>query len=272
MYMYTYIRFPDFKDKALTLSYDDGVGQDARLIEIMQKYGMKGTFNLNAGMMTGGRRLDRRDAFALYADSGMEVAMHGYDHLRLSASQKAIVMNEFYRDKTELEELFGRIMRGGAYAYGDVTETALTVLRELGVSYFRTTVSTGRFDIPTDWLRLPATCHHNANLAELFERFTAPMPERPDRKDARLFYLWGHSYEFDDNSNWNVIDDFGRRVVERDDIWHATNAEVFDYVAAYNRLVFSAAGDAVYNPSALDVYLLTNGKNVLVKAGETARL
>ena len=270
--MYTYIRYPDWKDKALTFSYDDGVIYDARLIEIMQKYGLKGTFNLNAGMMTGGRRLDRRDAVALYADSGMEVAMHGYAHLRPSACTPSVVMNEFYRDKIELEDLFGRVMRGGAYAYGDVSESALTVLRELGVSYFRTTDSTRLFKTPSDWLRLPSTCHHGAGIAELFDRFTAPMPDRADQKDARLFYIWGHSYEFEDQGNWHIIEDFACRAAERTDIWHATNAEVFDYVTAYNSLIFSASGNAIYNPSALDVYLLTNGKNVLVKAGETARV
>ena len=33
--------------KALTFSYDDGVTQDIRLIEIFNKYNLKATFNLN---------------------------------------------------------------------------------------------------------------------------------------------------------------------------------------------------------------------------------
>jgi peptidoglycan/xylan/chitin deacetylase (PgdA/CDA1 family) len=36
------------KKKALTFSYDDGVLQDIRLIELFNKYGMKATFNLNS--------------------------------------------------------------------------------------------------------------------------------------------------------------------------------------------------------------------------------
>ena len=43
--------FPGGKKKALTLSYDDGVTQDERLIDIMNQYKVKGTFNINAGMM-----------------------------------------------------------------------------------------------------------------------------------------------------------------------------------------------------------------------------
>ena len=42
------------KNKAITFSYDDGVTQDRRLIEILNRYGLKATFNINSGL------LDRR--------------------------------------------------------------------------------------------------------------------------------------------------------------------------------------------------------------------
>lgn len=48
---YIFLRFPEFKDKTLTLSYDDGAIYDRKLIEIMNKYGLKGTFNLNSGFL-----------------------------------------------------------------------------------------------------------------------------------------------------------------------------------------------------------------------------
>ena len=44
-----YVRWPGFRRKALTLSYDDGVRQDARMIEILDRYGLRATFNLNGG-------------------------------------------------------------------------------------------------------------------------------------------------------------------------------------------------------------------------------
>ena len=36
------------KLKAVTFSFDDGITQDIRLIELFNKYGLKGTFNLNS--------------------------------------------------------------------------------------------------------------------------------------------------------------------------------------------------------------------------------
>ena len=44
-----YMKLKDGKSKVLTLSYDDGVVQDIRFIEILDKYGLKGTFNINTG-------------------------------------------------------------------------------------------------------------------------------------------------------------------------------------------------------------------------------
>ena len=43
---YRFMRFPEGKSKALTLSYDDGSKNDVKLAEIINKYGVKCTFNL----------------------------------------------------------------------------------------------------------------------------------------------------------------------------------------------------------------------------------
>ena len=43
------MRLKDGKTKVLTLSYDDGVVQDIRLSEILNRYGLKCTFNINSG-------------------------------------------------------------------------------------------------------------------------------------------------------------------------------------------------------------------------------
>ena len=50
------IRFPDWKAKAVTFSYDDGVLEDVKLVELFNQYGVKGTFNINSGSM-GARKL-----------------------------------------------------------------------------------------------------------------------------------------------------------------------------------------------------------------------
>ena len=91
-------------------------------------------------------------------------------------------------------------------------------------------------------------------------------------KRARLFYLWGHSYEFDDNNNWHVIEEFCERVGGRNDIWYATNGEIYDYVTAFDRLEWSIDEKFVYNPSAIDVYVNCRDKEFIVPAGKTVKI
>ena len=40
------LTFPGGKTRALTFSYDDGISQDMRLVQLFNLYGLKGTFNL----------------------------------------------------------------------------------------------------------------------------------------------------------------------------------------------------------------------------------
>ena len=58
--------------------------------------------------------------------------------------------------------------------------------------------------------------------------------------------LWGHSYEFEADGNWDVIERFAAYTGNRDEIWYATNLELYDYMTAYDRLLFSADGSMVW--------------------------
>ena len=275
---YTFMRFPNFRRKAVTLSYDDGKIYDRKLIEIMDKHGLKGTFNINGGMFpneTGGIRLTKEEAYELYANSLHEVAVHGFEHLSLGEVDQAIATRDVMKDREVLEETFGRVIKGMAYANGSWGgEKVLETVKSCGICYARTTANTERFNVPEDWLRMPATCHHNnPRLMELAKTFVeAKDSQHTWSNTPMLFYLWGHSYEFNDNDNWNVIEEFAAYIGGREEIWYATNGEIYDYVQAFNNLQFSVNGAFIRNPSAVDVYVCYRGKNVLVPAGKTAKV
>lgn len=267
-----YMRFPEGKHKTLTLSYDDGVGADIRLIAILQTHGLKGTFNVNSGKYpesrtTSVQRMPLEEAKALYHDSGMEIGCHTLSHPILSYLPENICTCEVLQDRINHERDFDRIIRGMAYPQGtiSVSDRVVATLKQCGIAYARTTASTGRFDMPTDWLRLPATCHHNdPRLMELAETFV----KNKFDKGPGMFYLWGHSYEFEQNDSWEIINNFAAYMGGRDDIWYATNIEINDYVAAYQSLIFSTDGMKVYNPTATTLFFEANGDRHCVKPGE----
>ena len=275
-----FMRFPGGRARALTLSYDDGVEQDIRLIEIMRAHGLRGAFNLNSGLFapegtvyaqgTIHRRMSRAQLEHLYVENGMEVAVHGLTHPFLEQLPAGALMREIAQDRENLERVFGGIVRGMAYPFGTWNDRVVEALRAADIAYARTVVSTRGFGIPHNWLLLDPTCHHaDPELMPLARKFL----EARDDRGPLLFYLWGHSYEFEAADNWNVIEEFAACVGGRADVWYATNIEIYDYVQAFGRLESSADGRRFRNPTALPLCLATSeGQTLTLRPGEMRAL
>jgi peptidoglycan/xylan/chitin deacetylase (PgdA/CDA1 family) len=220
--------------KALTLSYDDGVEQDRKLVEILNRYGIKATFNLNSGIQSGAggwvnkdingqdvsiRRMNVRGLKELYA--GHEIAVHGLTHPHLENLDEESIRNELEQDKLNLERIFGTPVLGMAYPFGSYNDGVIKILASCGLKYGRGVKSSYSFDVPAELLTYQPSCHHaDPRLMELAERFISLKPAVP-----QVFYVWGHSYEFDTGHNWPVIEDFCRLMANRGDIFYAVNAQ-----------------------------------------------
>lgn len=272
MFEEKFMRFPEGRCKAITFSYDDGVKADLKLLEIFKKYGLKGTFNLNSNLFDCENwhdRLNEKETVEAFKNCGQEVAMHGARHIFLNKVPLPEAVLEITENRVWLENIFGRIVRGMAYAYNGYNDETVQMLKTLGVAYARTTESSHTFDIPCDWLRLKPTCHHgDKELSNLLDKFLNGSPESEFKnRESWLFYIWGHSYEFDDNNNWNIIENLAKRVSGKSEIWFATNGEIYDYIQAYNSLVFSMDGERVFNPSHTAVWIEIRGKVYKIDSG-----
>lgn len=271
------MRFPHGRAKAFTMSYDDGVYQDIRLVDIMNRNGLKGTFNINAGQISaadavkGYERLSSKQIKALYLPNGHEVALHTYSHAMLVDLPIENVTYEYLKDKEILEEITGKIIRGAAYPFSQYNDSVLAALRACGVAYARGGDETEGFALPADWLQIQNTVRHkNPRLMELAEQFLelAPPPHAP----CSLFFLMGHSFEFDRENNWDLIEAFAEKIGRHNDIWYATNIEIFDYINAYRSVRFNLAQTVAENPTATDVWINKNGKIHMLAAGKTTLL
>lgn len=282
--MKVYICFPEGKAKALTMSYDDGKMEDIRLLEIFNKYGIKGTFNLNYGIMcqdqTGQKhpRISKDRIKELY--KGHEIATHTMTHPTIARCPLTEVVEEILEDRKGLESITGTLVRGHAYPNGSYNEEIKQLFGQMGIAYARVTESMADSEISPDlakWRRITdyslpedpmewqPTCHHDdprlMERAEFFANFEKS-------QYLKLLYVWGHSYEFADNDNWEVIEEFCKYMGGREDIWYATNIEIIDYMEAARNLKFSADHNCVYNPNAQSVWLQLNGKKcVEIKGG-----
>lgn len=273
-----FLRFPNGVDKACSFSYDDGTLSDRKLVEIFNRYGLKGTFNINSGWLSEteeNARLKGSELKELFTEAGHEVALHGHTHPFLDILPNGIAAYEMIRNREILENLLGMPVKGMAYPNGPVTaekaydDRMIELLNNCGICYARTTESTKDFLLPKEWLRMPPTCHHNdPDLMKIAYRFAETKVDRL----PRLFLVWGHSVEFENQKNWNVIEELAKYLATRKDIWFATNMEIYRYVQAYQRLEFGVNGEVVYNPSGQTVYFMKNFKNYLVMPNEVKQI
>ncbi|MBQ9309073.1 MAG: polysaccharide deacetylase family protein [Clostridia bacterium] len=262
-----YACYPGGKHKALTMSYDDGRTQDRRLVEIFNRYGIRGTFHLNSGLFGDERRVQPSEVKTLY--EGHEVSCHTVTHPTIARCPLPEVAQEVLEDRRALESLVGYPVRGLSYPNGSFSDDIVKLLPALGIRYARTVESTGTFALPEDPLRWGATCHHNRNLMELGDQFLALFKTQY----LYLMYVWGHSYEFDDRDNWDLIEGFCEKMGGKDDIWYCTNIEFVDAMEAVRALQFSCDNSFVYNPSASDCWIRVNdGEPVCLKGGTLTQL
>ena len=214
------------KLKAFTLSYDDGVVQDIRFIELLDKYGLKCTFNLNSGLGYRENRIDNDKLCEVYKNH--EVAVHTITHPWLSkiSDDEGQLMSQIEGDRLNLEKLFGYKIVGMAYPYGTgaTNDKVIDAVKKSGVQYSRGTMSTLSFEPQENLYCFEPTVHHGDwdNLFRLAKEFIELKPDGP-----KIFYVWGHTYEFDfDNGYWDKMEEFLKLISGHDDIFYGTNTEV----------------------------------------------
>ena len=283
-YRYKYLRFPAGKAKAVTLSYDDGCKDDLRFSDVITKAGLKCTFNLNCNALRDSNFSDETIK-EYFLDRGHEIAVHGAFHRANGTLRPIEGIREVLDCRLELEQRFDRIIRGMAYPDSGIVrffngasyEDIKSCLTQLDIAYCRTLGGDNKaFMLPDDWHAwMPSVHHNNPEVMDYVKAFLQiDLSEKTyiSGRGPRLFYMWGHSYEFERNNNWNLLDDICSEIGGRDDIWYSTNMEICEYVNAYNSLIYSADGNTIYNPTLFDIWFDVYGTLYKITPGVTLKL
>ena len=225
------------KNKALTFSFDDGLTRDIRLIEIFNKYDLKCTFNLNS------ERLGRINPFSVlkfehsiikkedvkHIYDGHEIAAHTLNHKWLPTMEdENDIIHQVEQDRLNLSDIVGYEVVGMAYPGGGQNNddrVADIIKKNTGVRYARTISSTHNFELQDNLHRFNPSIHVVASWEEsmhLAEDFVSLKTDSP-----KIFYIWGHSFEFDyEPDSWDKMDEFCKLVSGKEDIFYGTNKEI----------------------------------------------
>ena len=223
------------KKKAVTFSFDDGVTQDIRLIEILNKYGLKGTFNINSGLLGLAREIKgdwgRVDHIKVKASEvksiyeGHEVAAHSLTHPTLVGLDEETIIRQVEEDRKALESLCGYPIVGMAYPNGTNDDRVAKIIQEnTPIRYSRTITSTHSFAVQKEnLLRYDPTVYYAAPcFEEIVDKFLAS-----ESDEDQLLYIWGHAYEMDANFiSWEKFERICAKLANHEDIFYGTNKEI----------------------------------------------
>ena len=227
-------RFPNGKTKVFNVTYDDGVLQDVRFVALLNKYNLKGTFNLNSGLMEREfewthesgkviKRLSKEKAVSLY--QGHEIASHTLTHPYMHDLSQREILHELQADKANLEKLFGREVKGFAMPFDYYSERIENCVRQCGFSYARISQESRSFAPQTDYFNWKATVFHTApELEQLSRQFIETDQE------LAIFQIVGHSYDLDVEELWDRIENIFRMIAAHKEIPPMTTIEIVEHL------------------------------------------
>ena len=194
--------------KIFVLSFDDGTIYDKRFVELLNKYNMKCTFNLNSGLED--FVWSYEDRFPIHRQvltetveqyHGHEIASHSAHHHWLTELTPPQLSREIEEDCAALKRIFGVEELGFAVPFTACNEREVNIIRKY-VRYIRLSQGTESFALPEDPYHIPI--HGLYNQPDIRERIRA---FAENTLEESLFVMAGHSYEFEVLDHWEYMEE-----------------------------------------------------------------
>ena len=231
--------YPFGKRKAFNITYDDGVCQDVRFVSLLNRYGLKGTFNLNSQLMAEEfvwihpsgmeiRRLGTDATRGLY--DGHEIASHTLTHPYMDSLPEFEILRQLGEDKSRLEALFGREVRGFAVPFDYYSDLIARSAELCGFEYARMSDVSLSYVPDTDWYHWRTGVYHiMPELVPFVQGFLET------EQELALCQIVGHSYDLDTENLWETMEEICAKVAAREDVWTCTNLELVRYLKAMDQ-------------------------------------
>lgn len=196
------------RKKIFLLSFDDGTVWDGQLVALLNKYGIKGTFNLNSGLEDfvwyyEDRFPVRRQILAQIGDqyAGHEIASHSLHHHRLDSLTPPQLRREVEEDVNRLKAVFGLKEIGFGVPFTFCNHREVKIIKKL-VRYIRLSEFLDSFALPEDEYHIPIHgLYNDPDILEKLQRFAE------NDLPVSLFVMAGHSYELEALGHWEYMEE-----------------------------------------------------------------
>ena len=257
--------YPNGKNKAFNITYDDGVAQDVRFVALLNRYGIKGTFNLNSQLMEEEfvwthpcgmevKRLGIHAVQGLY--DGHEIASHTLTHPYMQELPEFEILRQLGEDKQRLEAMFGQEVKGFAVPFDYYSDLIARSAQLCGFEYARMSEVSLSYAPCTDWYHWKTCVYHiMPELIPFVEGFLTTDQE------LAVCQIVGHSYDLDAENLWETMEEICAAMAAREDVWKCTNLELVRYMKSM------AQFDGV-NRSDMDLWFEVDGEILFLHPGE----
>ena len=195
-------------DKIFLISFDDGTVWDSRFVTLLNKYGMKATFNLNSGLEDfvwhyEDRFPIRRQILSETVEQyrGHEVASHSLHHHWLNSLTPPQLSREVGEDCETLKRIFGLQEIGFGVPFTACGEREVAIIKKY-VRYIRLSEFSDSFALPSDPYHIPI--HGLYNQPDIRQRIAA---FAESALPVSLFVMAGHSYELEALDHWGYMEE-----------------------------------------------------------------
>jgi peptidoglycan-N-acetylglucosamine deacetylase len=265
--------YPNGNVKALIMSYDDGLVEDNKLIKLFNENHIIGTFNLNSEFLSTQKHWPQEngpDIISTYVskDSVLliyknhEIAAHSATHQDFKNLSDNEILKEVTTDIANLNYLTNSKIVSMAYPFGNSNQHIAELLSNTGLTNARTVSDTYNFNLPDTFLLWHPTCHDSKAL-DLVDDYI-----HLNNNKLSLFYVWGHSWEFNDPKRWTSINEFCLKIGNQKDIWYVGCGDYIDYQIALKNLIIT--NGTIVNPKDnKEVWYNEGGVTKVIKPGQT---
>ncbi len=204
--------------KYFIFSIDDGTIYDEKVIEIFNRYHIKGTFNLNSGLDDFVwylndmpiKRMNLREVHQLY--NGHEVASHSLTHPHLTMCPGEIIVKEVGEDIINLRDIFNRDINTFAFPFEDSDERCIDIIKHIhNIKCIRLSQIDQSFKFPEDLHHIKITSMDVNEAINLVNNFI-------ENEEAELFVFVSHAYDFEVNQTYEVLEELCQKVSTNEEI------------------------------------------------------
>ena len=262
--------YPGGKTKAFNITYDDGILQDVCFVALLNKYGIKGTFNLNSQLMEQEfewvhpngmtvKRLSKSAVRHLY--DGHEIAAHTLTHPFLNDKTEVELLWEIGEDKRRLEELFGREVAGFGVPFHFYDEKIARCVQNCGFEYGRNSELTHNYSPWQDpYYWSCGVFHLEPVLDDYVDGFFHTAEE------LALCQIVGHAYDLDAENMWEKMENILARMAADESVCSMTHLELVRYMRGMKQAVVEK--NVIVNSSELTLWFLVDGRALELAPGQ----